>query len=61
MQPNPFVMQADPQLLHYASVLYVAGALEQEELLETQAAGEDPVPWQGPSFAVNVEQVSDVP
>ena len=39
----------------------VTGALEHDELLETQAAAEVPVPWQGPSFAVNFGQVSEVP
>ena len=36
MHPNPFVIQVDPQLLHYASVLYVVGAPVQFRLLEIQ-------------------------
>ena len=44
IQPNPFVIQVDPQVLHYASVLYVAGAAVQSDVLAAQAAGAATVP-----------------
>lgn len=54
-------MQVDPQVLHYASVLYDAGADVQDDALATQAPAVADVPWQGPSFAVKVGQESKVP
>lgn len=59
MQPKPFVMQLCSHALHYLSVLYDVGAFKQ--VLGLQGAGVFPVPMQGPSIALNVEQVSIVP
>ena len=63
MHPNPFVIQLDPQLLHYASVLYVDGAAVQRELFEVHDVGAEtvPVPKHGPSFAVNLGHDYAVP
>ena len=44
MHPNPFVMQVDPQVLHWASVLKVAGAAVQFEVLAAHGAGAATVP-----------------
>ena len=44
MHPNPFVIQEDPQLLHFVSVLYVVGAPVQFRLLGTQGCGSTVVP-----------------
>ena len=44
MHPKPLVIQPDPQVLHYVSVLYVAGAPVHKELLAAQAAGDATVP-----------------
>ena len=59
MHPNPLVIQVGPQVLHEASVLYVAGA--DVQTYAKHGAPEVPVPWHGPSVAIYVGQVSDVP
>ena len=44
IHPNPFVIQLDPQVLHYASVLKVDGAPVHSDVLAAHAAGAATVP-----------------